>query len=137
MREPELMEECVYFTNRSDGKGYVKAWVLRDRCPSCKEGLMSKPKNPKTGRYKTRANKYVCDKCDFTIDKEDYESTLTISIKYKCSYCSYEGELQLPFKRIKIRVMDEETGKKKSVDAIRFQCEKCKEDIDIIKKMKG
>lgn len=137
MKDPESIEGCVYFTNRSDDKGYIKAWVLRDKCPNCGEGLMSKPKNPKTGRYKTRAAEYVCDKCGFTIDKNEYEDTLTINIKYKCPGCNYEGELELPFKREKIRIVDEETGKKKSVEGIRFQCEKCKENIDIIKKMKG
>jgi len=43
LREPESMEECVYFTNRAIDNGHAKAWVFREKCPKCKKGMMSKP----------------------------------------------------------------------------------------------
>src|SRR3989344_4689936 len=136
LKEPASMEECVYFTNRIIENGKIKAWVFREKCPKCGKGLMGKPKDEKTGKAKIRAEEYTCPDCRHTINKLEYEDTLTANIKYTCPHCSHQGEAQQSFKRKKIQRIDEETGKKKSIDAIRFQCEKCKHNIDITKKMK-
>jgi|TARA_Y100000310_G_scaffold159627_1_gene159252 predicted RNA-binding Zn-ribbon protein involved in translation (DUF1610 family) len=137
MKEPESMEECVYFTRRDNEKGKIKVWVFREKCPNCNDELMGKPKDPKTGKPKTRADYYECPGCKHTIPKEEYEETLTANIKYTCPHCSNEDAIEVPFKRKKIRILNEETQKKKSVEALRFQCQKCGKDIDVIKKMKS
>ena len=133
LKQPTSMDECIYFTRRIINSGKIKAWVLKELCPKCKKSLMSKPRDPKTGKPKIRAEEYKCPECDFTIDKQEYEDSLTINIEYTCQYCNFSGEIQLPFKRKKVQIIKQ--GKKKTVDAIRFQCEKCKKNIDITKKM--
>ena len=125
LKQPESMEELVYFTKRNIGEGFVKAWVFREKCPKCGKGLMGKPKD-KTGKVKVRATYYECPECKYTIPKKEYEESLTVNISYICPNCKYEGETQIPFKRKKI----------KGVDALVFHCEKCKEKILITKKMK-
>lgn len=130
------MDECVYFTRRVIDKGQAVAWVFREQCPKCKKSLMGKPKDPKTGKAKTRADEYVCPSCSHSVEKEAYEDSLTANIQYTCPHCSFKGETQVPFKRRKVQVFDEEAMKKKTKDVIRFQCEKCKQNIDISKKMK-
>ncbi|MBI2507923.1 hypothetical protein HYV89_03140 [Candidatus Woesearchaeota archaeon] len=136
LKEPASMEECVYFTNRAVGTGKIKAWVFRENCPKCGKGVMGKPKDEKTGKPKIRAEEYACPECSHTIEKQEYEDTLTTNIKYTCPHCSHQGEAQQSFKRKKIQRLNEETGKKETVEAIRFQCEKCRNNIDITKKMK-
>lgn len=136
LKEPASMDECVYFTNRIIGNGKIKAWVFREKCPKCSKGVMGKPKDKKTGKAKIRAEEYTCPDCGHTVNKQEYEDTLTANIKYTCPHCNHQGETQQSFKRKKIQRIDEETGKKQSIDAIRFQCEKCKNNIDITKKMK-
>ena len=136
LKEPTSIEEYVYFTNRIIGNGKVRAWVFRELCPKCKEGLMGKPKDPKTGKIKIRADNYECPKCKYSATTEEYEDTLTCNVKYTCPHCSNEGEIQVPFKRKKVQIFNEETMKKKAVDVIRFQCQKCNQNIDITKKMK-
>lgn len=134
MKQPESMEECIYFTNRTINSGKIKAWVFKELCPKCKKALMSKPKDPKTGKPKIRAEEYTCPECSCTIEKQEYEDSLTISIQYTCPHCHNQGELQLPFRRKKIQLTDEQ-GKKKTIDAVRFQCQKCQKNIDITRKM--
>lgn len=136
MEMPKSMDECVYFTRRNINSGKVVAWVKRQLCPKCKKDYMTKPKDPKTGKYKVRAKEYVCSECGYTVEKGEYEETLTFEAQYTCPHCSKEGEVSIPFKRKKIQVLDEETGKKSAVDAIRFQCEHCGKNIDVTKKMK-
>ncbi len=136
LKEPESIEECVYFTRRLIGEGKVVAWVFKAKCKKCGEGLMGKPKDPKTGKPKIRATEYVCPSCGNVEEKKEYEERLTVNIKYKCPHCSFEGEIQIPFKRKKVSRINEETGKRESVDALRFQCNKCEKNIDITKKMK-
>ena len=136
LKEPTSTEECVYFTNRIIGKGKVRAWVLKEMCPKCKEGLMGKPKDPKTGKIKIRADNYECPKCKYSAKIGEYEGTLTCSINYTCPHCSNEDGIQVPFKRKKVQILDEETKSKKTADVIRFQCQKCSQNIDITKKMK-
>ncbi len=137
LKEPESVDECVYFTNRTiKDKGKIKAWVFREQCPKCQNGLMGKPRGAE-GKIKIRAKEYVCPSCGLIMQEEEYEDTLTCNIKYTCLYCDHEDETQAPFKRKKVSVLDEETGKKTSLEVIRFQCKKCSKNIDITKKMKG
>lgn len=137
LKEPESTEECVYYTFRGVGEeGEAKAWVLKEKCKKCGKGLMSKPKDEKTGKPKIRAKEYVCPECNYTVEKEEYEKGLTANIKYTCPHCKFEGEAQIPFIRKKVQILNEETQKKKPVEVLRFQCGKCSKDIDITKKMK-
>lgn len=128
------MDECIYFTNRLVGKGKVRAWVLKELCPKCKKSLISKPKNPKTGKPQIRSKEYVCPACDFKLEKKEYEESLTCNIQYICPYCSFSGEIQIPFKRKKVKIKKEKG--EKTVESLRFQCQKCGKNIDITKKLK-
>ncbi len=128
LQEPESMEELIYFTNREfDEGGRVLCWVRRQECPQCGQGLMGKPRDKKTGDVKVRARKYVCPECGHTMEKKQYEETLTAEAKYTCPHCGKEGESTAPFKRKKI----------KGTDTLRIQCQHCGGNIDITKKMKG
>jgi len=130
------MDECVYFTRRNIDKGNVVAWVFKEKCPKCGKAMMGKPKDEKTGKTKIRAKEYVCPACGHTVEKGAYEDTLTVSIQYTCPHCGNKGEAQESFKRKKVQVFDEEEQKKKSIDAVKFKCNKCEKDILITKKMK-
>ena len=135
LKEPESVEECVYYTNRNfSGKGHAKVWVFRNECPKSHKSLMGKP--VEKGKIKIRATEYICPECKYTIDKDEYEPTLLINIKYTCPHCSNSSELSTQFNRKKVTCVDEATGKKKSIEAVRFQCQKCSKNIDITKKMK-
>jgi len=136
LRQPDSMDECIYFTNRTFENGKVKAWVFKGKCPKCGKGLMGKSRDEKTGKPKIRATEYACPECHYTEEKKDHEEKLTISIEYTCPYCQHRDELQMPYKRKKIQIVDEETGKKRAIDSIRFQCSKCGKNIDITKKIK-
>jgi hypothetical protein len=130
------MDECVYFTNRIIGDGKIKAWVLREQCPKCRNGLMQKPRDPKTGKYKLRAKEYVCPSCQYQAPIEEYEGTLTMSVLYTCPRCKKSGEIQVPFKRKKAKMFDEEKQKEVMVDAVQFSCQFCQEKIYVTKKMR-
>jgi len=137
LKEPESMDECVYFTNRFlDNEGYIKTWVFKELCPKCQKSLIGKPKDKKTGRAKIRANEYECPSCNYKEGKEEYEDKLTANIKYKCPYCKNEDEIQVSFKRKKVQRFNEEKQKKETVDALVFDCSKCKKRIEVTKKMK-
>jgi len=136
IKEPESMDELVYFSNRSIGEGKASAWVYRGTCPSCKKGIMGKPKDPKTGKAKIRAKEYECPECHNIIEKQEYEDTLTVQVKYTCPKCSYEGEAEAPFKWKGTSLVDD-AGKKKAVKAIKISCDKCKEVFLLTKKMKS
>jgi predicted RNA-binding Zn-ribbon protein involved in translation (DUF1610 family) len=128
LREPNSMEECIYFTNRSIGEqfnGTARCWVFKEMCPKCKKSLMGKPRKD-DGKVSIRAKEYVCPSCNFTMEKLEYEATLTANIEYKCPGCGFEGQHQMPFKRKKVM----------GVETLRFPCAKCKENIDVTKKMK-
>ena len=130
LKFPESMDECVYFTNRAlteDGKGNVTAWVFRNDCPKCGKAKMGKPVDEKTGQVKIRAKEYVCPECGYTVEKTEYEETLTCNIQYTCDECGHEGETQVPFKRKKFM----------GTDAVVFTCEGCGKKIPITKKMKA
>ena len=96
---------------------------------------MGKPRDKKTGRAKIRAAEYICPECNHTVGKEEYEDTLTINVKYDCK-CDNSDEISVPFKWKRVQRLNEETGKKKPIQTIRFDCSKCGEQIDITKKMK-
>lgn len=125
MKEPTSTDELVYFTRRAVGNGRVMAWVYRKMCPKCGKALMNKPQD-KTGKVLIRAKEYVCPACGYTVEKKDYEETLTCEVKYTCQHCGYEGVAEIPFKRKKIG----------GVDTIVFKCAGCSKDIPITKKMK-
>jgi len=133
LREPQSMDECVYHTIQLVGEGKARVWVFREKCPKCGKALMAKPRDPKTGKFKIRAKEYVCSECGHTEDIEEYAETLNANIQYTCPYCKNQGELQIPFKRKKVKVIDEETKKQSSKQALIFQCQKCSKDIKIIK----
>lgn len=126
LKLPESVEECVYFTQRAINKGYVKCWVFKEKCPKCGKATMGKPRD-KDGNIKIRAKEYVCPECGHTVQKQEYEETLTANVIYTCPYCEYKGEIQIPFKRRKFE----------GADSLVFQCEKCKAKIAITKKMKA
>src|SRR3989338_2444452 len=137
LKFPESADECVYFTRRDlNNNGKAIALVFKEKCPKCSKGMMGKPRDPKTGKPKIRAKEYTCPECNYTVEKEAYEDTLTANIQYTCSHCSNQGEVQVSFTRKKVRILDEEEMKKKTVDVLRFQCQKCKQNVDITKKMK-
>lgn len=137
IKEPESMEELVYFTNRKIKDGNAKAWVYKAMCPKCNKGLMGKPVDPKTKKPKIRAKEYVCPECNFTQEKEEYEDTLDCQIIYTCPECKHKGEAEVSFKRKRVMLFDVETQKKKAADAVIFNCDGCGEKIPITKKMKS
>ena len=125
LREPESMEECVYFTRRTMGdKGNIVAWTFREKCPKCKKELMGKP--VEKGKVKIRAKEYKCPGCGYTVSAEEYEPTLTVNVKYTCPECGNEGETTTQYKRKSWQ------GTKAYV----FTCQKCKATIGITKKLK-
>ncbi|MDO8661365.1 MAG: hypothetical protein Q7K43_05740 [Candidatus Woesearchaeota archaeon] len=135
LTQPESTENCVYFTRRSHEKGIVIAWAPRGICAKCGKSFMGKPTDKK-GKIKIRAKEYTCKDCGFTQEKNSYEDSLTANVIYDCPSCSKHGEIQLPFKRKKVRITDKEDMKTKTVDVLRFACGFCKQNIDISKKMK-
>ncbi len=126
LRQPESVQECVYFTRRAVDKGFVMCWVFKEKCPKCGKAEMGKPKG-KDGKVKIRAKEYVCPECNHTVEKGEYEDTLTANIAYTCPHCSNKAETQTPFKRKSFE----------GVKAIVFQCDKCKQKIPITKKLKA
>ena len=120
------MNEIIYFTQRSIGKGVAKAWVFKGVCPKCKKGKMGKPIDPKTGKVKIRSKEYVCPECGFSMEKQAHEDTLQCEIKYTCPECGHKGEADVPFKRKSFQ----------GAKAIIFHCGKCNAKIPITKKMK-
>jgi len=125
LKEPESMDECVYFTRRKlDEKGSVMAWVSRKECPKCGKAMMGKPKG-ENGKIKIRSEDYECPACKYSVSKEEYEPTLECSIKYTCPHCGKSGEAAVPYKRKSFM----------GTKAIVFECGSCKEKIGITKKL--
>ncbi len=125
LKKPESMDECVYYTLRDIGKGEATVWVLKEMCPKCKKAQMGKPRDAK-GKVKMRAKEYICPACKYAVDKQAYEDSLTAYAEYTCPSCKSEGEAQTPFKRKNIE----------GIPTLRFQCLKCRANIDITKKLK-
>jgi len=137
VKEPTNMDDLVYCTRRNLGNdGFAMAWVHKGKCPKCKKGIMGKPRDPKTGKPKIRAKEYVCPECKFTIEKKEYEESLTCEMTYTCPHCKAKGEASVPFIRKRVQRVDPETGKKKPLDVVRAQCSNCDGNIDITKKLK-
>src|SRR3989338_958966 len=126
LKQPNSMEECVYFTRRAVGDSKIMAWVFRELCPKCKKAMISKPKDEKTGKAKIRATTYLCPKCGYEEEKIQYEEKLKANIEYTCASCKKSGEIQIPFKRKKVE----------GVDALVFNCQSCNNKILVTKKMK-
>ncbi len=124
LKQPESMDECVYFTRRAIDKGHAMCWVFKEKCPKCGKAMMGKP--TEKGKVKIRAKEYVCSACGHTVEKQEYEDTLTANIIYTCPYCSHQGEIQIPFKRKTFE----------GAKALVFECAKCKKKIAITKKLK-
>ncbi len=125
-REPESMEELVYFTNRTvENNGKIKAWAYKLKCPECKKGIMGKP--VEKGKVKVRAKEYVCNNCGYTESKAEHEKKLIIEIKYTCPYCGNSGEATTEYKRKTWH----------GVPSYVFMCSKCGKSIGITKKMKS
>ncbi|MBN2458562.1 hypothetical protein JXB31_05525 [Candidatus Woesearchaeota archaeon] len=125
LKEPESMDELVYFTNRLlDNDGKVMAWAYKVDCPKCHKAKMGKP--VEKGKVKTRANEYVCPECGYTEEKAEHEKRLTIEAKYTCPYCGFCGEAETEYKRKSFN----------GVPSFVFSCGKCQKKIGITKKMK-
>ncbi|MGV8169151.1 MAG: hypothetical protein ACP5N3_03790 [Candidatus Nanoarchaeia archaeon] len=126
LKEPESMDELVYFTRRTTEDGKVRAWVFREKCPKCKKGMMGKPHDEKTGKVKIREKEYICPECKHTVPAQEYEDTLTTNIEYTCGGCSKSGQTTAPYKRKTYM----------GAKAILFECQFCHKKIPITKKMK-
>ena len=124
LKKPNSMDECVYYTLRDIGNGEITVWVFKQLCPKCKKAMMGKP--AEGGKVKIRAKEYVCPACNYTVEKEKYEETLTANAEYTCPECRFKGEAQVPFKRKSVE----------GTKAIRFVCGKCGAKIDVTQKMK-
>jgi len=125
--EPESMDDLVYFTNRTlDNDGKIRAWVYKQDCPKCGKARMGKPKDEKTGKPKIRAKEYTCEACGHTVEKTEYEETLTAETAYTCPECNKEGVDSIPFKRKKVD----------KIETLQFTCEHCGAKLNVTKKMK-
>ena len=124
VKEPESMEDVIYFTRRSIGDGKVMAWVYKKECPQCHKAKMGKPVDK--GHVKIRAKEYVCPECGFTEEKKQHEESLTVEAKYTCPHCGKEGEATTECKRKSFE----------GVQAYVIECEHCGGKIGITKKMK-
>jgi len=125
IREPESMEEVVYFTNRTlDPNGRIRAWVFKIDCPKCQKAKMGKP--VEKGKVKIRAKEYVCPECGHTEEKAEHEEKLTVSVVYTCPFCGHSGETTTPYKRKSWN----------GVPSYIFVCDGCGKKIGITKKMK-
>lgn len=135
MREPKSAEECIYYTKRNDSQGKMTVWVFKEMCPECGKGLMGKPRDPKTKKVKIRSKEYVCPECGHTVEKVQYEDTLTACCKYEC-LCGHKDSVKVPFQRRKVRKFDEEKQKKVTVEALVVICGGCGKKLLVTKKMK-
>ena len=128
LKRPTSMKELVYFTKRNLDNCKAEVWVFKEHCPKCKEGIMQKPT--------LRAKEYVCEKCGHSIEKDEYEGTLTVNVSYTCHKCGHTGETQQPFERKNVKVFDSAKNKEVAAKAVQVICEKCGEKINITKKLK-
>ena len=125
LKKPQSVEECVYFTNRATESGRTMAWVFRKECPKCKKGIMGKPQK-KGGKLDKKAGHYVCHSCGYQESNEQVENNLILNVEYKCPHCGNEGETTSEYKRKTFE----------GVPSYVFECQKCKKNIGITKKLK-
>lgn len=129
---PDSMDECVYFTNRSvanengEYTGKIICWARRAQCPKCKKGLMQKPLDAKTGKFKVRSTEYVCPACGYSEPKKEHEAKLFAEAQYTCPHCLKQGEGRVPYARKTFQ----------GAKAILFECSHCAGKIPVTKKMK-
>ncbi len=116
MREPESVDECVYYTRRSFGNGHILAWAFRKPCPKCGT-LMRKPSK--------RSPVYECPSCKYSEPKKEHEQSLTVYVKYTCPFCLHTGEAETPYVR--------KTWQ--GVKAFVFTCASCGKKIGVTKKL--
>ena len=126
LKSPNSMEECLYFTNRSVGEGYAKAWVYRKECPKCKKERLGKPIK-KNGKVDKKAAYYECKECKYQESNEQVENSVKLEVQYKCPYCGNESETTAEYKRKFFE----------GVPSYVFGCGKCGKEIGLTKKMKG
>ncbi|MBS3109850.1 hypothetical protein J4227_04960 [Candidatus Woesearchaeota archaeon] len=122
---PDSVDDLIYFTRRAVGDGKVVCWVYKQKCPKCKKELMGKPRD-ESGKVRIRAKEYTCPACKYTLEKKEYEESLTAEAQYTCPECKKPGEAEAQFKRKKIE----------GVETLRFRCGHCSANIDVTKKMK-
>jgi ssDNA-binding Zn-finger/Zn-ribbon topoisomerase 1 len=125
VKEPESMDDLIYFTRRSIGNGKVMAWVYKKECPQCHKAKMGKPVGD-DGSVKIRAKEYQCPECGFTEEKKAHEESLVLEAKYTCPHCGKEGEGATEYKRKTFE----------GVPAYVIICQHCGGKIGITKKMK-
>lgn len=126
LRQPESMEELVYFTNRDVGSGSARVWVFKKECPKCGRAKMGKPLKP-DGKPKMRAEEYACPACGHAVEKAEYEDTLTACAEITCPECGKDAELEAPFMRKNVE----------GVKTLRLICPHCSTKVDVTKKMKA
>lgn len=121
------MNEVYYHTIRAtaDG-GKIRAWAYKKVCPECNEGVLSKPVDEKTGKYKVRSKEYVCTKCGFECSKDEAEEGVELQAIYTCRACKKEGEYAGPYKRKSFQ----------GVPSYIVVCGHCGEKMPLTKKMK-
>jgi len=118
------MSELNYYTRRQIDSGKAELWVFKQKC-DC-GGMFHKPK--KTSLV------YVCDSCGAEVEKAEYEAKQIANIQYTCPKCNHTDGKQVPFNRKKVTIVIK--GKNKRVEACQFECDSCKEKINVTKKLK-
>ena len=125
LKIPESMNECLYFTNRSNDNGKIMAWVLRKDCPKCKKAKMGKPIK-KNGKVDKKADYYECPACKYQESEDQIGKGLHLSIIYTCPKCNNQGETTTEYQRKPYQ----------GVKAYVFNCQKCNEKLGITQKLK-
>ena len=126
LKQPQSMDELMYFSRRTVMDGRVVAWVFKPQCPECGDDRLEKPTNPKTGKKKTRSSKFVCETCGYEEKKKKTEERATVNIHYICPHCEHEGDTTTKYDRRTY------LGKKAFV----FKCDECWQEIPITKRVK-
>jgi len=117
LKQPESVDECIYFTNRTFDTGKAMAWVYRKMCPKCGKGR----------KIDKKADHYVCYACGYKEDAKQMEELLHIEVAYTCPYCGKDGEATTEYKR-KVWM---------GVPSYVFECKSCGKSIGLTKKLKA
>jgi hypothetical protein len=127
IKEPENMDDLLFFTNRRSDNGAIKAWAHRPLCPKCKKGKMGKPVNEKTGKVAKKAEVYACHACHYEMPGSEAEKIAVVDVLFTCPFCRKSGEAKTSYERKLWQ----------GVPAYVFECTFCKQKIGITKKMKA